>query len=581
MNWIDDKYKETLGNKKFPSNLKEAGWEKAQALLDSEFPVAKAAGGFIAGKYIIVAMALLIIPAAIWYFNSPTVLPAVSDSKPNEQVEPSLKNDPSNSISTIESESKSIKNAATINSLTDDGLNSSSQEEIAFKEAENNSEAVNPENQNPNAGLLSGTNDDASPNPSSPEEPDTEADGNGIENPNTDRPALEGGDMPDLNSGKPKPTDDKTPGEVNQNDHGNQDSKPDPFPGVEKEGTADKKPAEPDVKENDFQDKKPLIDGGFEEQSKPDPNEDAAVVDDTASLAKENDTIADKVNSNPDLAPLVNKTRKDHLAFADIPDLMAIGDYQLFSRERFSISIWGGYSYVDKFLTADNQSYVEKRKNEEKAIWASSSGFKIDYFLNNHWTFGFGLGYSEYGEDLNYNISQRDTFKIDGRNSNPANFSNIIQLDSARIITGINQGHWNYNIVTEDIDSAVLQNNRRTTWQYVEIPFTVGYRFGKGRIKPWLKTGLSFGIPVNSSFRYLNTEATNLNEIRLSKSEWVAPIQYNYLFEAGLDCFITRNFSVRVNATSSFQLNSSFQQSSDISQRYYRLGLNIGLAYNF
>lgn len=583
MNWIDDKYKETLGNKKFPSNLKEAGWEKAQALLDKEFPVAKAAGGFIAGKYIMVAVALLIIPAAIWYFNSPTVLPAVSDSKPNEQVQPSPTNDPTNSMSTIESENKNTEKSTKNDPSFNDGLNPNLVEDVVSNEALNNDPPVNSDNQKSNdQKLISETDDGFVANPSEPK--DVETEDRGIEKvvDSNSEGGISGNDqIPKPNSTEPKETLDEPSGEETPNEDGDGMTDGKISPSGEKDKPADEKTEEPDFKDENLKEKKPENEGDFKGQPNPDQNENEGVIDDSTSTNEDNDKIMDNENPIPDLAPPYKAKRKDHLAFANIPDLPSVGDYQLFSRERFSISLWGGYSYIDKFLTADNQSYLDKRQNEEKAIWASSSGFKIDYFLDNRWTFGFGLGWAEYGEELNYGISQRDTSKIDGRNSSPSNFSNIIDVDSMRIITGINQGHWNYTIVTEDSDSAVQLNNGKTSWQYLEIPFTVGYRFGKGRIKPWLKTGVSFGIPVNTNFRYLNAEATNLSDVRLTNSEWVAPIQYNYLFEAGLDCFITRNFSVRVNATSSFQLNSSFQQYSDVRQQYYRLGMSIGLAYNF
>lgn len=610
MNWIDDKYKETLGNKKFPSSLKEAGWKSAQAMLDKEFPVAPVRGAFIGGKYIALAAALLLIPATIWYFNNPTVLPAAKGSKPNEQIQADSQND--DASKTISAEDVEMSNSTSSNlknELKTDEISRSSKEDLVVEKDEisgsKNRSTVSssmdrgdgnsretPEIEN---GLLN--------NPTSgnlPDSPATEEGGNTTEpafeqenrvgDPVVSKPISDEGfgdsDTPEkepsstlnsngnsegadatLTKGNENP-DSQNPGDQNPDDQNKSPETPEP----------EKSPELPEGKLNN-ENKNEGIEPNEDGQKTPTPDETSVEKKDSLDLPKMN-TPPSNTGTNMNSGAKSTLSRKEHFAFLELPD-DALSNYQLFSRERFSVSTWAGYSFVNKFLDADNAAYLDKRRVEEKAIWTYSSGFKLDYFLDNHWTFGFGIGWSEYGEDLAYNISQRDTSKIDGRVSSPANFSNIVQVDSMRIITGINQGHWNYTLITEDTDSSVQANNGRTSWQYLEIPFTIGYRFGSGRIKPWLKTGLSFGIPISNNFRYLNEEATNLSDARLSSSEWVAPVQYNYLFEAGLDCFITRSFSVRVNAISSFQLNSSFQQFSDVRQQYYRLGMSVGLAYNF
>lgn len=584
MNWIDDKYKETMGNKKFPSNLKEAGWQNAQALLDKEFPVAAAKGGFIAGKYIIVAMALLIIPAAIWYLNSPTVLPAEGDLIPNEQVKPNLELNDLNSVINTESETESLQK-------TEDKRNNVIEENLGLQKSNIVSNVESDGQMSvPSAPNLGKTEESGSPSQQGPK------DENGSRV--TGIQIFESENSPDKDLGEPRSAEPELDGaEANSNakeeiegegkdEAKDPDNKEDRIPendGNKGDDDVDGMDEEPDAKspilENkesnssgtDFENVPNKID--FEENNQEEESDSTGLPNDSQTKIPK----ADEEN----LAIKQKTARKDHFAFTDMPEIPDVGDYQLFSRERFSISMWGGYSYVDKFLSGDSKSYLDKRSEEEESIWTASSGFKIDYFLDNRWTFGFGFTYAEYGENINYDISNRDTTKLDGRISSPSNFSNIVEIDSMRIITGINQGHWDYTLITEDGDSSVQENNGKTSWQYLEIPFTVGYRFGNSRIKPWLKTGISLGIPINTNFRYLNAEATKLSDVRLNTSEWVAPLQYNYLFEAGLDCFITRSFSVRLNATSSFQLNSSFQQFSGIRQRYYRLGMSVGLAYNF
>ncbi len=451
-----------MGNKKFPSSLKEAGWQNAQALLDKEFPVAAAKGGFIAGKLIIVAMALLIIPAAIWYLNSPTVLPAEGDSVPNEQIEPALENNDLNSVVNTESENKSLqKTEGNEKEKVDENSNFENSNIVSNEETDGVNNQIAPQipSNDDNSRMENGDQ-------SQPEMTEEKMEPNNVTSRSEDHPAQ---DSKGTDSGKPGIME--NPGGIDENS------------GFQEEDGSDVEDEVEDIDSGIGNDKK-LEDNPKKENETPIAKSE---VDPEISEVEENVEERDTSNiPDPNEANLLStkkQSRKEHFAFLDIPSIPDDADYQLFSRERFSISMWGGYSYIDKFLNGDSQSYLDKREKEEDAIWTASSGFKIDYFLDNRWTFGFGLGYAEYGENLKYNLNQRDTTKIDGRNSSPSSFSNIVELDSTRIVTGINQGHWNYTIVTENGDSSVLGNNGKTSWQYLEIPFTVGYRFGNSRIK--------------------------------------------------------------------------------------------------
>ncbi len=571
MNWIDDKYKDKLGNKKFPSSLKEAGWEKAQPLLDKEFPLAKTKAGFGASKLLFMALALLIIPASIWYFNNSAELPAAENFNTNGQ-NPIIENKEEFQNTENSKIEKSIP--VNMNSLiSNENTASSSGESKDYETSGHNEDDAKVEQDRQadkeveKAGLIATIPEQVKTNSfSKPEINENASVENSTEDKNDDEP-VENRPNEEIkpNIGDGENVDVSNDGDNQGDETNNRDKMNVPSKDTETEPKTDVPPSPPSSTQN-----------SPNQTQTPPENQDILLPSESETPS---DSDPDSESSNTGMKK--SNLRKEHFAFLENELDNSISDYQLFSRERFSISLWAAYSYVDKFLLAENGDYLEKRNNEEKSIWTSASGFKIDYFLDNHWTFGFGLARAEYGEELDYNISSRDTMRIDGRNSSPAEFNNIVGLDSVRIITGINQGHWNYTVITEDGDSSVLQNNGKTNWQYLEIPFTVGYRFGAGRIKPWLKTGLSLGIPINTNFRYLNEQATNLSDVRLSNSDWVAPLQYNYLFEAGIDCFITRSFSVRANAISSFQLNSSFEQNSSIRQRYYRLGMSIGLAYNF
>ena len=629
MNWIDDKYKEKLGNKKFPDSLKEAGWAKAEKLLDKEMPIAPGGGISMTGKYLLALLAVVTIPSAIWYFSQSSELPA-DDAKSTPAVnavdEQNNYDQNLNSLEIEEGDDLKLNDIGTITSTP--GGAEKGTEEISQEE----SHKLDNDNISSMAGTVSKSGENSELN-SKVEEAITATSSNSKSSDNTkgNNVTIDSQMSSDQSQGRakselPKVTVEgqmdasttsntevtSTSNNNNKTDSSNSEQDTDIQNGEEstKPGDLDQK-----VNEDDLGD---ANDGQVDDQSTDDPqadeNNDMTNSADQSSssenkdseepqenlIPEENQTVLDEnkpneeeedstsneeaVNSpdeDADLTSAIKNKRKEHLAFLDLPNEASISDqYHFFSRERFSLSLWGGYTYTDKFLSASNANYTDKRQAEEKAIWTTPTGVDLDYFLNGRWTLGLGLRWTEYGEDLQYDINHRDTAWIDGRHNDPSNFSNVVAVDSARIITGINQGHWNYVVVTESVDSAVISNNGRTSWQYVEIPLMLGYRFGQGSFRPWIKSGVSFGIPISTNFRYLNPEATQLNDLSLTHSKLVAPLQYNYLLDVGVDCYLTRNFSIRLNATSSVQLNSSLRQSA-IKQRYYRLGLGIGIAYNF
>lgn len=626
MNWIDDKYKEKLGNKKFPDSLKEAGWAKAEKLLDKEMPVSSGGGMGITGKYLIALLAIVAIPAAVWYFSQTSELPA--DGKTN--TDPALITNDDPGILDQKLDAPIVQDGNTLK-LDDDADLAI---EIEQTKGEVNQEPIGA---SPNKNKVSVQSEQSSgdlvPSTQTPSIVDDPAIAIQASSKNTEQNNGTVGSLTDTRDGESSLQNDP-----NVSDLGSKNQSPDPIhknsdPNPEENvlnnkqdkdasngdgDTPTKDAAQPDPNESEPKEDADIKDSQSSElvdSQNPNPISDELGDDENLNSKENNPQVAEvsDANKTKDEAPKdpnepentgdekpqanesdvtnkdddsmssnsVKKKRKEHLAFLDLPDEEAIADeYQFFSRERFSLSMWGGYTYTDKFLSASNFAYSDKRQAEEKAIWTTPTGVDLDYYLDGRWTLGIGFRWTEYGEDLQYSLVNRDTAWIDGRNNNPSNFSNVIAVDSSRIITGINQGHWNYVVVSQSTDSAVLQNNGRTSWQYVEIPLMLGYRFGQGSLRPWIKSGVSFGIPINTTFRYLNPEATQLNDLSLTHSKLVAPLQYNYLLDVGLDCYITRNFSIRLNATSSIQLNSSLRQSA-IKQRYYRLGLGLGIAYNF
>ncbi|AEV32515.1 hypothetical protein Oweho_1525 [Owenweeksia hongkongensis DSM 17368] len=275
-------------------------------------------------------------------------------------------------------------------------------------------------------------------------------------------------------------------------------------------------------------------------------------------------------------------TKAAHLAFLEAEEDLPIPDLLTFSKERFALSVWGGYLFTGNVLSGGNESDIDKRKAFEKPIYTTPTGVGLDYFVNKNWTVGVGLGWAEYGEDVDYTLydvtSSVETVAFDGRYDSPSNYPNIISIDSTRVIDTVNQGHWNYHLSYRNDDSTANSYSGRNTFRYIEVPLTVGYRFGTGRIKPWVKAGVIVGLPIQASYRYPQFGTSTYTEGGSKAS--LSEIQYSGLLQVGADFYINRAISVRLNALGSYQINSMLTNDG-VRQRYYRVGASVGVAYNF
>lgn len=304
--------------------------------------------------------------------------------------------------------------------------------------------------------------------------------------------------------------------------------------------------------------------------------------DELPEIASDENKARDEVE---DVAGLDDNTvinqKSAHLAFLEADDAAPVPNLMTFSKERFAISLWGGYLFTGKVLSGD-QELIDQRKESEKPIFTTPTGIGLDYFIDKNWTVGVGVGWAEYGEDVDYTIynvsSTFDSVSFDGRNDSPSNYPNIVSIDSTRVIDTVNQGHWNYNLVYRKDDSTANYHQGKNTFRFIEVPLTVGYRFGSGRLKPWVKAGVILGLPVEASYTYPQFGTGEFSQE--SGTSKLAAVQYSGLVQLGVDAYLSRSLSLRINALGSYQLNAVLSDEA-IRQRYYRIGASIGLAYNF
>lgn len=601
MNWIDEKYKELFGKRSFPESMKKEGWDKAQSMLDAEFPVqptgTSATKVWHWGLGGIAAAA--VIGSVLWLTLSVEEPLAVEG-----QLYSPRPVDVQQEVEELEPE------APTLPGVSDEAIIVAAPEKLEnapteFTEERENSGVSTSEKTAPVVLKTEQTQDDKIPGEITKEPfPSESLAGSGnpvsfnsIESSTDDLSetattavgretrgeSAAGAGTPQLLKDEDEASyddnsvlagsDERSSSQRDQVHDGSRDK-----PGGKKAGemaseidiaaeTSDGASVE-DAPVANVQDDAPLI----STKEKPAVKSVKDLIADTTFAKAETDSeTADELSAE---AAAVDW----HLSFPiqPVPEKLELPG---FAGKRFSISAFAGAHYVDKFLDAESELYLQKREEEEKPIWATATGVEIIYYLDGHWTFGTGFTYAGYGEELHYSFPTTDTTYLDGRYYDPHRYrSNLVGLDSVRIIDSINSGHWGYFAYYQRNDTAAEANNGPTNWTYLEIPVLFGYRFGNGAVKPWLRSGISLGLPIQTSYRYVNTSSLNLSEQEASQRH--VALQWNYLVRLGIDWKLARHWSLQLNTAGSLQLNSVFRE-TDVRQRYYRVGGNLGVTYHF
>ncbi len=585
MNWIDEKFKEQLGDRKFPHSLKEKGEAQLAEMLSNELPLAKQ-GKSRVGLYrglSVLLFTLLIGLSAVWYWSMNGPKEGIKGNETNQEIQ--------NPIS-LETETKIETETDKEDQHTDKTKN------IAQENSVNEGALVLPDDNTTNTSSTQdgSTNDDAT------SVVDVKTNQINPSNPLNDNKSTKPNDVlvDDASTSMIKSLEEPTSGDNLKIKDEITESPNLPIDGMDKESNANvetsqgselpepkNQMSEGDIDQKENEEQEELVPSAVAVEgnsASPNTKEEPSEV-----VATNEENVADKeiVNSErtedaPAAQTAVSSNDKiDNLAFISAGESASLdlGSIKKLSAQRFAVSVWSGYMWIDKSVKGGTQSYRALREEQEGTINTMPLGLTMDYYISPRWTLSLGLSYNSYGEDLNYNYKSIDTTRIDGRYVSPKGFQNVISIDSTRVIEGIYQGHWDYEIVHATEDQEVKNNNGKTSWKYLEIPVLVGYRFGDRKVKPWIQTGLALGIPMGNSYKYLSPSGSGLSVPEDGEVK-EAPLTVSYQLQVGIDTYLTKHFSLRTNVHGAYQLNPVYQLAG-IKQNYYRLGFTLGLGYNF
>jgi hypothetical protein len=315
------------------------------------------------------------------------------------------------------------------------------------------------------------------------------------------------------------------------------------------------------------------------------------------------------VPDNQGKEPLKSAEPSRLLALFSLPPALAIYDLQpfgfnaqllpvdLYRPSFWEIKIHAGYGYNVRSLKSTKEGtegYTALRNKEESIGWSPEIGFEVIYEPK-RMNYSIGLNWYSISETNNYS----PLVSYEGTTIETSIFTSIetthFNADSVWVqeqdTTGT-FGYWEYVIsetLNEDslilfaydstvttIEKPVDPINERTTFQYVEIPVSIGYTFQKG---PWslgIRTGISAGILIASTGQYLDTD----RQSAIVKQDISRRIIWNY--QARLALGYALNDKTRIYIEPVFKTNiNSVVSRTDFTQKYSTYGLRLGLGFKF
>lgn len=189
--------------------------------------------------------------------------------------------------------------------------------------------------------------------------------------------------------------------------------------------------------------------------------------------------------------------------------------------------------------------------------------------MNNEININAGISFVQFGEKTNYNLTHFFTSDTTLIYSDSITF---LSWDSINHIVYI--AFTDYEVDSTFLDSTLLNETRRNTHSYFNIPLLIGYNFNFNKLDVNLKAGIGIGFLIKSKASYLNYE---LNNFMIPEPK---ELNLNYIFSPAINYKISTNLSLQINPQ--LLINSSnLINYKDLKQQYSNWSLHFGVSYLF
>ena len=247
--------------------------------------------------------------------------------------------------------------------------------------------------------------------------------------------------------------------------------------------------------------------------------------------------------------------------------------------KKWTFSVFGGPSLINKKIAGLTDAYLAKRKDEEANIVSLSYGLRMNYNFSEKINVSLGANSLTYGEDVNYSTIY-STSESMGSVSKDSSYLEYIYTE---IFDTINGGYDTLvtTLVIDTtfmVDTTIINVNAtnyagKNRFTYLQIPIMFGYKFTFNKLSVNMRLGGSYGILIKNSGSYVDNSISNIELPNLRKTmiNMVASATIGYQLKK-MNVFIEPKF----------RLNSgSIITHPEIEQHYTSIGCNFGLSFDF
>ncbi|NOY51457.1 MAG: PorT family protein [Chlorobi bacterium] len=238
----------------------------------------------------------------------------------------------------------------------------------------------------------------------------------------------------------------------------------------------------------------------------------------------------------------------------------------------FSVNFYAGPAYCISSLSGNDNEYINLRNDNETNSPAFSLGGDLRFHYKNI-LITTGLGYSVYNQKRHYKKSYQEYSPEDSYYKYDTTWVWVYDPPDfgKPVISGIDST-W-----TDVYKTIVIDNSGTNRLEYLEIPLTLGYRFDKNLFSVEVNAGGSVGFFVYSNFR-----APSFSDYEdIGDAGQINKAMFNIIANASVYYRLNNKTSIFVSPYYKGNLNSIFQDTYPVNQKFKTFGLNFGVDFRF
>ena len=223
------------------------------------------------------------------------------------------------------------------------------------------------------------------------------------------------------------------------------------------------------------------------------------------------------------------------------------------------IEVYGGPDYVFKsFSDTANSAYLQQRKASVKYLFAYSTGIRYTRVFGSGMSFRTGLNYSQINEQFT--------------------------SEKGRIIQNVYIINSNGDTTGTYLQSGTLYKKSTNKYKSIDIPISVGYELGNGRIHSNINMGAMINIRSAQKGFVLDRNGTAVD---ISSNKAASVYQYKtktgVSFIGAASVYYKLNESVHLMAEPYVRLSLSPATKPDITlkEKFHTTGIRLGIRKDF